>query len=45
MDMDADAWLEGEDRERYYDNPRVELPRLYEKYKSKYSGVRSQESE
>jgi endo-1,4-beta-mannosidase len=45
MDMDANAWLEGEDRERYYDNPRVELSRLYEKYKSKYSGVRSQESE
>jgi endo-1,4-beta-mannosidase len=32
-DPEAGAWLRGEDRERYYDSPRTELPRLYLKYK------------
>jgi endo-1,4-beta-mannosidase len=27
------AWLQGEDREHYYNSPRTELSRLYEKYK------------
>jgi endo-1,4-beta-mannosidase len=32
VDPDAGAWLRGEDRERFYYNPRAELSRLYEKY-------------
>jgi len=32
-DPEANAWLRGEDRERYYDHPRTELPRLYQKYR------------
>jgi endo-1,4-beta-mannosidase len=33
IDPQAGAWLGDEDRERFYDNPRTELSRLYEKYK------------
>jgi endo-1,4-beta-mannosidase len=32
-DADVGAWLQGEVRECYYNSPRTELPRLYEKYK------------
>jgi endo-1,4-beta-mannosidase len=32
-DPDAETWLQDEDRERFYDSPRAELARLYDKYR------------